>query len=156
MIPNIHRKTISRLIVVQSVYQWRYFMQENSLDKIVKNTIKHYKNTDIEIALEIDLKLKMNPTLVLILVQYIQNNIENLETKLNNLLKPCTYQPEKSILCIMIVAFAELSLFDTCKQAIISDFCNLTSSISNTSKVAVVNAILAQFAGESYTKSIHK
>ena len=147
----ILRKTVSRLISVQVVYQLYLLGIDSNVESIIENTLHCYKEKMIECALEqSNVKLKFSEKFVKQIVDMFIWHQDSINKLIDVLLEDqCSYMPNLEVMSVIRVGVCEQKFFFTPYQIIANEYTNLAASLVHESKVAVVNAVLNN--SHSYT-----
>lgn len=140
---QIYKKTYSRLIAIQVIYQFYFFEFNCNKNELLDQTLNCYF-TGFPIN---DIIVTFSPSdlNVNFARQLIDSTIENkdkIDLLLNTLLTDCSYIPENIIYSVLRVGTIELAFFNTENKVVLSEFGNLAASLVPPNKVGVVCAVL--------------
>lgn len=148
MTNKVNKKTISRLCIVQVIYQLYFFNYKRDILEILEDTLDYYNEYISKEEFDLDYKIKVNKNFILNIINVFTKNREEIELKLKSLLEKCSYEPDLIAQCIIKSGISEIMLnnTNTPKKVIISEFTNIAASLINDSKIAVVNSCLDKVA----------
>jgi N utilization substance protein B len=139
---KIGRRTVGRILAIQTLYQYNFHNKKLSFETILKDTINHYIKEECEN--NINYNEAVNTDLSRILI----NGSEDKKEEINQIIKENLYKANFDEISEMVKIILRLGVFElqnmkeTSEKIIINEYVNLTSYFGEEKFISLVNGVL--------------
>lgn len=141
------KRTLSRLMAIQTFYQYDFFAKEKDIEELKNSLIDNYA-MDVEEEIK-SYREKIDNTLIQNLILGLKNDLENIDSEITFLFKKENDVKNTSDILLQIMRFAAFELKfnkDVPLKVIIDEYVDIAAHFVSEQKVMFVNGALENLA----------